>query len=486
MFLPFDRKLDWTNPPYVTIFLILLNCFIFSIFQSNDSKQFTLAYDYYFDSELPEIELPYYILYLKHQTNYQLVTAIQNNIDHKNEPALMKQVVDMLHDGAYKKALQQNKIIRPENDDFRKWQILRTNFETKLNSIISYKYSLIASDPQLITLITHIFLHADSVHLIGNMVFLFIFGFVLEIVFGRPLYLAAYLLSGIGSGIFYIMLDSNSAAAGIGASGAISGLVGMYTVAFGLRKIRFFYFLVFYFNYIKAPAIILLPLWFIYDLSQQFWGPENVNNIAHIGGLLCGALIAYLLKRFSNMINMSYLDQHDIKADFQHRYRQALDFISILNFDKAQPLLKKLLVESPDDLNVKFQLYNISKHQPNSIEFHQLAIDLMSLAGNDHATVKMIHDVYADYIKITSQAKLNPELLVNLTVKFAGSHYIIDAEKILLFIINKKPNFPTIPKALLSLVKHYRLNSNEEKFLYYSKLLKTRYANSSEAQALDF
>ncbi|MFV1984346.1 MAG: rhomboid family intramembrane serine protease, partial [Thiohalomonadales bacterium] len=61
MFLPFDRKPDWHNPPYITIALILINTLIFTLYQTQDTSQFNAAYKYYTDSILPEIEIPKYI-----------------------------------------------------------------------------------------------------------------------------------------------------------------------------------------------------------------------------------------------------------------------------------------------------------------------------------------------------------------------------------------------------------------------------------------
>jgi len=484
MFLPFDRKLDWRNPPYLTLTLILINILIFSLFQTEDSAKFKLAYSYYTDSKLPEIEIPQYIKYLNKNSQRKKSTIIKEilydkNTDHHNLHLI---ILDMLADGTFKKALDENQIIKPENKGYIQWRILHDEFNNKLHDITGYNYALFASDPEILSFISYQFLHADWSHLIGNMLFLFLFGFVLESAMYRPIYLASYLLAGIGSGMFYMYLDQNSAVASIGASGSISGLVGMYTVIFAFRKIRFFYYLLFYFNYVKAPAIILLPLWLIYDLSLQFWGPSNINNIAHIGGLLSGAIIALTIKRFTKLININYVNKNDDRQNYLTDYNKALDFISKLEFDQAKEILQQLHSADATDSNVQFQLYNIAKHEPTSELFHKQARNLLSNTSINENSIKMLYTVYTEYSRLAKPPKISANLLFQLATKFAESPYISEAENIILYLLNKRPEYDKLPKGLLLLIKNYKLQENNNKINKYFDILKNNYPNSIEAK----
>ena len=133
------------------------------------------------------------------------------------------------------------------------------------------------------------FMHANFFHLLGNMIFLWLIGCSLEMAGKRAPYLSIYLLTGIFAALFFGMVYRHSTIPLVGASGAISGIIGAYTVLFGLRKVKIFLSLGFYFNYIKVRAISLLPIWIGNELYQLKWGGDsNVAYVAHVGGLLSG------------------------------------------------------------------------------------------------------------------------------------------------------------------------------------------------------
>ena len=75
---------------------------------------------------------------------------------------------------------------------------------------------------------------------------------------------------------------------GLGASGAVSALMGMYAVLYRMRRIRFFYQFLVYFNYVTAPALLLLPAWIANELLQHWLGGRGIAYMAHLGGLLTG------------------------------------------------------------------------------------------------------------------------------------------------------------------------------------------------------
>jgi len=151
----------------------------------------------------------------------------------------------------------------------------------------------------LLTLITSQFLHAGWVHIGGNMLFLYVFGDDIEDVLGSPLYLVFYLVCGIIAGLTqtYVLngLLNSPNDAGIGASGAIAGVLGAYLVLYPTRRV----------NVLSlsggtgggsVPALVMLGLWFV----QQFLSgatalsgapTDNVGFFAHIGGFIAGAIL---------------------------------------------------------------------------------------------------------------------------------------------------------------------------------------------------
>ncbi len=170
---------------------------------------------------------------------------------------------------------------------------------------LAYKYGLIPSKFDFFNVLTSMFLHGGFFHLFSNMLFLYIFGDNVEDVFGHLKFLIFYLISGICASIFHILIYPNSNVPMIGASGAISGILGAYIVFFPFSRIFSFVFLPFiYIGFANIPAIVYIGIWFINQLIQGIFGTllnisTNIAFWAHIGGFITGLLIAILFLPFS-------------------------------------------------------------------------------------------------------------------------------------------------------------------------------------------
>ena len=146
-------------------------------------------------------------------------------------------------------------------------------------------------------LVTSMFLHANWLHLAGNMLFLWIFGDNVEDFFGHIPYLFFYLLCGIGSGLLHVLFNLHSTIPAVGASGAISGVMGAYILLYPRARVLT---LVLIFP-IPVPAVVFLGLWFV---GQFFAGVSTIGERvtggvavwAHIGGFLLGMLLTALAK----------------------------------------------------------------------------------------------------------------------------------------------------------------------------------------------
>jgi len=147
-------------------------------------------------------------------------------------------------------------------------------------------------------LFTSLFLHGGLVHLLGNMLFLYVFGDNVEDVFGHFGYLIFYLVCGIGSGLTHVLFNLHSTLPAIGASGAISGVMGAYAVFFPRAKVLMLFFIFL----IPIPAVLVLGYWFVLQFLAgvgQLGGPEmgGVAFWAHIGGFLIGFAVALVSKK---------------------------------------------------------------------------------------------------------------------------------------------------------------------------------------------
>jgi membrane associated rhomboid family serine protease len=155
------------------------------------------------------------------------------------------------------------------------------------------------AEAALLPLVTSIFLHSGLMHLAGNMLFLWVFGDNVEDYFGHLGYLVFYFLCGVGSGLIHVLFNIDSRIPAIGASGAISGVMGAYAVLYPRHRILTFFFIFL----IPVPAILILGYWFVIQFL------EGVNGIgmrvqgggvaiwAHIGGFVIGVLFTLLVRK---------------------------------------------------------------------------------------------------------------------------------------------------------------------------------------------
>lgn len=149
------------------------------------------------------------------------------------------------------------------------------------------------------TMFTSMFMHGGWLHLIGNMLFLWLAGTVLEDVWGRGKFFGLYLITGCAAVIGQHMLTPDSAVPLVGASGAISGLLGAILPSARNLEIRIFYFLWiftfrFYTGTIMVHAWFAIPLWFAVQVFSLFFGTaDGVSYMAHVSGFVAGLAAAW-------------------------------------------------------------------------------------------------------------------------------------------------------------------------------------------------
>jgi membrane associated rhomboid family serine protease len=146
------------------------------------------------------------------------------------------------------------------------------------------------------TFLSSLFLHANLSHLVGNIWFLWIFGDNVEAKLGRIKFLILYFLSGFGSLIFFFLTASQRNIPLVGASGAISGILGAYFVLFPKNKIKALVPVFYFYKIVSIPAVIYIGIWFFYQLlyipTESF-----VAYWAHVGGFLTGILLTEVLRK---------------------------------------------------------------------------------------------------------------------------------------------------------------------------------------------
>jgi membrane associated rhomboid family serine protease len=161
--------------------------------------------------------------------------------------------------------------------------------------LVVFRYGYRPASPSIVALFTSLFLHAGFAHLAGNMLFLWIYGDNVEYRLGRLRYLGAYLLSGVVATLAHALFAARSSLPLVGASGAISGVLGFYFVWFPRNRVQILLFFPFLAR-VSVPARALLALYIIVENLLPFLFSRGVAGIAHgahIGGFIAGALLAW-------------------------------------------------------------------------------------------------------------------------------------------------------------------------------------------------
>ena len=152
------------------------------------------------------------------------------------------------------------------------------------------------------TLITSMFLHGGIVHILGNMWYLWIFGNNVEDSLGHGRFFLFYLLAGVAGSFFHILSGPESRVPSLGASGAISGVLGAYLILYPRARILTLIIVIIFIEIIRLPALVLIGFWFFFQLlsgaaSFAAAGVGGVAWFAHIGGFLAGFALIFLIPK---------------------------------------------------------------------------------------------------------------------------------------------------------------------------------------------
>lgn len=180
-----------------------------------------------------------------------------------------------------------------------------------------YQFGLQRTDGQgfhrPLTWITYQFMHADAVHLMGNLLFLILFGVACESIYGGLCVAFVFLVGGVLGGLFSLLVDPATSLPMVGASASISALMGFYLIGEPKQRVRYFYFFSpfpDFFGDIYMSKWWILPLCLLPDLanwiSERMWVENelmasNIATSAHIGGALFGMCFAFILRARSRV-----------------------------------------------------------------------------------------------------------------------------------------------------------------------------------------
>jgi rhomboid family protein len=168
-----------------------------------------------------------------------------------------------------------------------------------------HDFGLVPASAGPLTVLTSMFLHGGLLHFAGNMLYLWIFGDNVEDRMGHDRFLVFYLVCGATAAALQVLAAPHSRIPMVGASGAIAGVLGAYVVMFPQSRVLTLVPIVFFFGIVEIPALVLLGVWFLFQLllgigTLSATGSQDVGGVAfwaHTGGFVAGAALVSLFRR---------------------------------------------------------------------------------------------------------------------------------------------------------------------------------------------
>jgi membrane associated rhomboid family serine protease len=339
LILPMHHRVDARHLPWMSLLLALLCVVVHLGPQQGDRERLARAAAQYADAGLEAIEAPLYAAYAEAHPD-----AVLHAIDPADRAEAAAWV--MRNDRGFRDALQRGEGFA-DAEAHAGWTQRSAAFRQTMASLFAARFAMPSDPPSTWQALTSSFLHGDVGHLLGNLLFLLALGLLVERALGPRLYLGLYLLSGVAAAWLWALTHSGAATSLVGASGAIAGLMGALCVLWGTRRIRFFYWFFVVFDYVRAPALWLLPAWLGWELFQ--WATDDGGTVAyqaHAGGIVAGALLALGIKALGWDRAEAYEDPVDAPADPRARLDQAQAALGRLDFAAVDRELMPLLTQA--------------------------------------------------------------------------------------------------------------------------------------------
>jgi membrane associated rhomboid family serine protease len=376
--------------PVITLALIAINVVVFF---------FTMSA---MDDEAPQLgEVKSHILILAAlHPELKLQTESQRLVDgfKRSHPQQWKQIQSPYRDvidayDAKLKMTEDTSKLQEEADS------LNDQFVKLSSTSIAEQYAFVPANPKAISYLTANFLHGGWLHIIGNMWFLWLAGFVLEDVWGRWLYSVFYLLAGAAALQFYAWTNPGSITPTLGASGAVAALMGAFLVRFPKMKIEMAWLFMFRLRRFKAPAYWLLPLWLFSEIfyGSLFGSNSGVAHWAHVGGFLFGAAAALAIQHsgLEHKANKAIEEKVGWKSDSE--IEKANDMMEHGQLAEAIGLLTNYVATKPNSLDAWNLLRQIYYRQNDTKSYLEASVKTCSLRLKAHEIEAAFQD-YAEFL----------------------------------------------------------------------------------------
>ncbi len=365
----------------------------------------------------------------------ELSQAVRYYMEHPylEPPSELKRILgsgNKEKDAALRELVKQFGKKPPEDSAVRKEQqqrlerLVKVVFTT-IHQMPAYRFGLIPANIRPASLITHMFMHAGWIHLLGNLFFLYLTGPFVEDELGRPIFAAFYLVAGVFAGLMFAIHYPNFQGPLIGASGAIAGVMGAFAVLFWKRRIRFFYWIgVIFTGTFSAPAWLMIGLWFLRELvfaqgmdALGMSGGGGVAHWAHVWGFGLGFVTAGALRRFGILEKyVSPAIESKVTLVDNTIIDDAMEMFRAGDTDGAIAHLKEAIQSDPGNVDLKLAAWHLYVESGRIEQGSAIAVDLIrrSLRQGDGEMALMVWselkksggDLFLDAVSIIRLAGL--------------------------------------------------------------------------------
>ena len=248
----------------------------------------------------------------------------------------------------------------------------------------------------------------------------------------------------------------------MGASGAISGLMGGFAAYYGLKSIRYFYWFFIIFNYIRLPAFLVLLFWLGKELAQSSGSQDNVAYMAHFGGLAAGATVVFALKLFSKSEQSSLINDdptaeqsfddfsEDDTINIAQLEQQASAAYANLDFDNARDYYRQLTDYAPYTLEYAAKLFSLEKDNIQSSGFSRVSEKILqsSLKSDDFSRLsKQVIEILKT--KAGSFQSISAETLIGYCKKQIRNKQGDLVKPVINFLVKEYDSHQELPDLLL-------------------------------------
>ncbi len=267
----------------------------------------------------------------------------------------------------------------------KEFDTLAGDFLAALDRLPAHRFGFVPSHPNAWGLLTAMFMHAGWIHLIGNMIFLYVAGVYVEDAYGRTLFLVAYLLSGLAASLGHYLASPQSSIPLVGASGAIAGVMGVVLVRFVRSWVRFLFLPIPFLPNLRVtlslPALAVLPLWFgqqLYFAQRSAGDGGGVAWWAHIGGFAFGAMLAGAIRLLG--LEERWQGRSIAADDVQRIVERAAAARAAEDFDRADRELGRALEADPESIGAWQEALELALLRDDSADLARAMTRLLEIA----------------------------------------------------------------------------------------------------------